>query len=332
MLDKEMIEDLLVQCGTSPALWKGDSMQVCCPVHGEVHPSMGVSYEKQVCHCFSCGFAGNFIKLLVYSLPDDFGYDPGRPGSYYSAYARASGYIHERYGVSTDRVKLSTLAVPRYEELYSHKPEEREVMPLSKLAPFKSGKETYKYFFNRGFTKENMQFFKIGRDTDSRTVTIPVFYSDGKLAGIIGRYIKPRSYNERYKVYSFRRNNVLYPLDKFRHTGRKTAILVEGAFDAIRMFNAGHTDTLSMLGNELSHAQVKILLNITGSVIYLGDNDPRGIEAMGKNIQLLKKAGIKVYSPDVYPDKGKDPCDWTDSQISGIIKSSLEKIIRVRRI
>ena len=73
------------------------------------------------------------------------------------------------------------------------------------LAPFKSGKETYQYFFDRGFDEETMEIFQIGYDILHRTVTVPVFWEDGTLAGIVGRYIYPRNKAERYWVYDFKR-------------------------------------------------------------------------------------------------------------------------------
>ena len=73
-----------------------------------------------------------------------------------------------------------------------------------------------------------------------------MFFDDGVLAGIIGRYIsKKRKKNERYKIYdSFNRGQVLYPLDKFKLEDN-TIILVEGQFDAIRMRKAGFYNTLA---------------------------------------------------------------------------------------
>ena len=69
-------------CGSESRLWKDDETLICCPVHGESNPSMGISEEKQVCHCFACGFAGDFAKLLVYSKPEEFGLDRSTPEPY----------------------------------------------------------------------------------------------------------------------------------------------------------------------------------------------------------------------------------------------------------
>ena len=73
-LNEAQVDDLLDYIDTyNPNYWKDGDKLVCCPVHGESNPSMGISIEKQVCHCFSCGFAGGFAKLLAHSKPEEFG-------------------------------------------------------------------------------------------------------------------------------------------------------------------------------------------------------------------------------------------------------------------
>jgi DNA primase len=37
---------------------------VSCPIHGERRPSMSISVEKGVFHCFACGFGGGALKLI----------------------------------------------------------------------------------------------------------------------------------------------------------------------------------------------------------------------------------------------------------------------------
>lgn len=338
-LTKEQIDDLLVYCGSEPRLWKDDETLICCPVHGESNPSMGISEEKQVCHCFACGFAGDFAKLLVYSKPEEFGLDRSTPEqekrTEYRAYRRAKEFLENRYELEVHEVGHRLKSVRRYEEssnIYLKEDRPRVEFPKFKLAPYMCGKETYAYFFQRGFTKDDMQKFMIGRDTDSKTVTIPVFFEDGKLAGMIGRYIaKNRKKNQRYKIYwDFERSSVLYPLDKVKVI-RDTIILVEGQFDAIRMYRAGHVNTLAMMTNNLSEKQAEWLCKHCSCVIWIGDNDSRGIEAREKAREKLKD-NIDFKTVD-FPDHGKDVCDWSDKEIQDMIDSAhgvLSK--RIRRL
>ena len=94
-LNQDQIDDLLTYCGSTPTRWKDTDTLVCCPVHGESNPSMGISSEKQVCHCFSCGFAGDLTKLLLYSRPDDFGFKSKKDE--FRAYRKANDFLISRY-------------------------------------------------------------------------------------------------------------------------------------------------------------------------------------------------------------------------------------------
>lgn len=320
-LSKEQIEDLLEYCGSYPTMWRDEDMLVCCPVHGEHNPSMGVSAEKQICHCFSCGFAGDFAKLLSYSRPEDFGLDKSTEDrlkkTEFRAYRKARDLLASRYELEYREIGKRTRNIKRYEQsrnVYLKEDEKRVELPRYKLAPFKSGKETYGFFFDRGFTKEEMKEFMIGRDVDNKTITIPVFYEDNVLAGIIGRYIsKNRKKNQRYKIYfDFERSSVLYPLNKSKPI-KGVAIIVEGQFDAIRMHRAGHTNTYALMTNTMSKKQAEWLCANCDCVIWVGDNDSRGLEGREKARKMLKDSiDFKIVD---YPDHGKDVCDWSDEEI-----------------
>lgn len=334
-LTEEQIDNLLeevLDVDTSRSYWKNGEKMICCPVHGESNPSMGISAEKGICHCFSCGFAGDFAKLLMYSLPEKFGLDTETKDKERKtgirAYRRASDFLSERYDLEVHDVDSKIFHVKRYEESRKLKEGatlEKESIPVFRLAPFMSGKETYQYFFDRGFTKTEMREFMIGRDLENETVTIPVFNEDKTLAGIIGRYISPnRKKNERYKIYNnFKRGGILYPLDKFEGD---TAILVEGQFDAIRLYQYKYQNVLATLTNSVSQSQIKWLIENCEKVIYIGDSDKRGLEGR-ENFYEKMRGKISVRFTE-FPDHGKDVCDWTEKEIAEVINSSYNPLIK----
>lgn len=337
-LTEEQVDDLLSYIDTyNPNYWKDGEKLICCPIHGESRPSMGVSIEKQVCHCFSCNFAGDFTKLLVFSKPEEFGikYNPNgeinRP-SEFRAIRKAREFLALRYELEYHELGRKTKSIKRYEQLrniYLEEDEKRVALPIFKLAPFMSGKETYSYFFSRGFNKSDMKEFMIGRDLENETITIPVFYEDGVLAGIIGRYISvKRRKNERYKIYNnFERSNILYPLNKAKPI-KGVAILVEGQFDAIRMHKIGYTNTYATMTVTLSKKQAEWLCANCDCVIWVGDNDDRGLEGREKARQLLKnKIDFRIVN---YPNHGKDVCDWSDEEIDIMLSSA--RGVNIRRI
>ena len=233
----------------------------------------------------------------------------------------------------TDEIK-GILTVPQEEkqekEPKINKSGSKEI-PLYTIAPFKSGKETYKYFYDRGFNKEDVKEFMIGRDLKSKTVTIPIFNAEDKLVGVIGRYIsKNRKHNERYKIYSFERGKLTYPLNKFEPIN-DTMIIVEGSFDSIRMHKLGYKNTQALMSNNMTVEQADLIASLVSTVIYIGDNDNQGVKAKEENIKMLKERDIKVLIVD-YPDYGKDPCDWKDKDIHNMVNNAHSKRLNIRRL
>lgn len=331
-LNKDQIEDLIVYCGSSPTRWRDEDILICCPVHGESNPSMGISADKQICHCFSCGFAGDFASLLYHSLPDEFGWKDEKTQR--SAYAKARLFLADRYELEYHALDVDKMKrVKRYETLKEqYLGDERHEIPLYKIAPFRSGKETFKYFFLRGFDKEDMKKFMIGRDLESRTVTIPAFYEDGALAGVIGRYIsKKRKKNERYKIYDFPRGEILYPMNHYK-SDDGVMIVVEGMFDAMFLHKHGYSNAQAIMGVSLTPKQADLICERCHTVIWLGDNDKRGVEGREKSRKLLGDR-VKFMIVD-YPDEesGKDPIEWGIELTGKIIESAHSPMVRkIRR-
>lgn len=323
LFTKDQVEDLLNYIGVDKIQqWKGDKINFCCPIHGETHPSCGINIDYtnedrdishgQVFNCFACNKSGNLAWFTFLSMPDKF-----------KNYSEAVKFLEQRYGVNVDQVpkhKGKIHLLKRYGELTESTA--RKALPYYKLAPFRSGKETYEYFYSRGFSKAELIEYEIGRDIEKETVTIPVFWEDHTLAGIIGRYIDPnRPKNYRYEIYNeFSKSSVLFPLDKVEPENN-TVILVEGQFDCMMMRKWGYKNTVSSLGNKLSYAQKEQLKSICSTVIVLYDNDERGIAAIDRARKMLKDS-FKVKVCDYTGVVGKDPIEWGEEQTKYILSTA----------
>ena len=325
LLSKEQIEDLLSFIGTDKVnSWKGDKISFCCPVHGESHPSAGINANFtpegsgevfQVFNCFSCGASGSIPRFLMLSMPDRF-----------TSFVQAVKFLESRYNVdysnhSHKKFSIGGNSIKRYEDddiVYDR----REVKPLTFIAPFKSGKETYKYFFKRGFTKEDMREYMIGRDVENRTVTIPVFWEDKKLAGVVGRFIdRDRPHNSRYKIYNFEKSKLVFPLDKLEVVD-DTIIGVEAQFDAMMMRKWGIKNVVATMGGTISKSQANIIASRCSVFIPLFDNDEGGEKTTDKARRYLRK---RVRVLDVtYPDEkfGKDPSEWGEEITKEVLKTA----------
>lgn len=324
-LTREQILDLLKYLDATKIVDKGrDNIQFTCTVHGENNPSAGVSVSKQVFNCWSCHAKGSISYLVYKSKPDEF-----------KNIKEVDTFILDRYGVayiSFDK-EWANNGLLRYEDFYNIEEEVRFTTPRSKLAPFRSGKETYQYFFDRGFNSKDVQDFMIGRDLIQKTITIPIFWEDETLAGIIGRKIDSKiSSNMRYKVYDFPKSNLLYPLNKYK-SERGRVVLVEGNLDAIWCHKHGFSEVLAMQTNSLSKEQVSWIVNNCSEVVDLSDNDKMGYYASQSIEEGLKRKVRLLSAKHLYPDSKKDPQECTYNELKEMMckaKSKLlNKIVRI---
>ncbi len=319
-LTRDDIVDLLYYIGASKVKNRetNDNIQFTCTVHGENNPSAGVSISKQTWNCFSCHERGSLPWLVLKSLPDEF-----------SSINQVNEFLNERYGLETTPIDRRILkGLRRYED---DEPEEKEQprfeLDRFELAPFKSGKETYQYLFDRGFTKATVKEFMIGRDLANETVTIPLFWEDNVLAGIIGRYIDPnRPHNQRYKIYNCPTGDILYPLHKLEVVDN-SIIIVEGILDALWLHQLGIRNSLASMTNSVSDNQMDIIKKYATKIIDFTDNDKMGEIATRILKQKAEDEGLTYLTvKDYYPEGKKDPQDLSKEEILYMLKHARGKL------
>ena len=293
-----------------------------CPWHGERNPSCGISANKEIGACFSCGKTFNLIELVAYSKGCSF--------------KSAKDFLDEKY--NTNKIEYTRKNIRRrYEEIDETK-EERIELPYYKLAIFKSGKIVHEYILQRGFTKETCKLLQFGWDEKRNRVTIPVFWEDGVLCGFIGRsvvepklkdgginpvYVKMYGNEDKYYVYpEMKKSKILYPLHfagKYIRMCREVN-LVEGSLDAAWMIQNGFNNTLAILGSKISKDQIEILKSLGVAKINLFlDNDKAGKDGMEKAYNLMKRDFI-LYKV-TYPEGKNDPQELTSFEIDNMIKT-----------
>lgn len=328
-LSREQIIDLLENVIKTKVVQSSkakENIQFCCPIHKENHPSAGISVSKQVFHCFSCHATGGVSWLLYKSMPDEI-----------KSIYEADRFLKERYNVDlvvNDRDWEKR--IKRYEEFFieEFKTKERFTTPKEKLAIFRSGKETHEYFFSRGFTKKTAKEFMIGIDVINKTITIPVFWEDGELCGIIGRYIsKNRPKNSRYKIYDFPTGDILYPLHKFEPVDN-TVILVEGVLDALWLHQLGFKNALATLSNNITKKQADIVRKYAKKVVDMSDNDDMG--KIASDVYRKRLKDLIIYNvKDFYPKGKKDPQECSKEEIEFMLsnkKNDLANKIKLLKI
>ena len=325
-LTREQVVDLLRYMGSDKIIDhpNKDNIQFNCTVHGENTPSAGFSMSKQIFNCFACHAGGTADWYLLKSLPEQF-----------RNIYQAREFLEKRYGLSFEKEerKLKSKLL-RFDELGEEGKEEHKdipILPKSTIAPYRSGKETYSYFFERGFTKRTMKTFEVGRDLDAETVTVPIRNGEGELVGLVGRYIDPnRPHNQRYRVYNFPKGLITFPQDKLELEDN-TVIMVEGLLDAVWMFQKGYYNTQAILGNRCTEPQFKYLYEAGAkNFILMFDNDKGGAKAIEFFENMTKDYDINIYYV-TYPEGKSDPQELNEDEIEQMIQNKYSKLKRKLR-
>ena len=134
----------------------------------------------------------------------------------------------------------------------------------------------------------------------------PVMSPSGDIVGFSARALpdathaagkdEPPKYINSPENAVFKKSKLLYGLYQAREGIRKSqrAILVEGNFDVISMYQAGFTETVAPLGTALTDDQVLLLRRLTERVVLFYDGDNAGRAATLKALRVLVGAGLNV--------------------------------------
>lgn len=139
--------------------------------------------------------------------------------------------------------------------------------------------------YPKDFTQLEFQYFNC--------LVFPIYDLYGVDVGIMARRmgdIKPKYINSATSDI-FSKGKHLYGLDKSWPfiLATNQAIVVEGIFDMLQLYQSGIKNVVSMLGTNLSETQTALLSRFTDNIVVLPDPDGAGDRAGHK----IKKASTK---------------------------------------
>src|SRR5271156_3631917 len=310
-----------------------------CPFHNEKTPSFSVNAERGFFHCFGCGAGGsafNFVMRVegltfpeaVRSLAKKYGvtipeHDVAGPGAgereamlkasevaaEFFAHvlwntpdgALARDYLTSRgIGVETARAFMIGFAPSRPASL-AKALEKRglrdagiKVGLVKRDGNVAIGAETYDMFRGR-------VMFPI-RDAQGRAIAFGGRVLDARLPKYINSPESP--------LYSKART--LYGLFEARQaisssasSGKDRAILVEGYFDVIALWQAGFKEAVAGCGTALTVDQLRVLSRYTKNVIACFDGDAAGRKASMRALEIFLQAGL--LGRGIFIPSGYDP-------------------------
>ena len=164
------------------------------------------------------------------------------------------------------------------------------------------------YLAKRGISPATARMFGVGMYHGNGFLAgrcvIPIRDENSQLVAYAGRAVNGEEPKYRFPA-GFRKSQVLFNLDRAVQTGSNNVIVVEGFFDALKVYQAGHP-VVALMGSCFSQRQSELLLSRFARVTLMLDGDETGRRAAEFIVQRLTPSVPvhKVKLPNrVQPDQ-----------------------------
>lgn len=173
--------------------------------------------------------------------------------------------------------------------------------PLNFRLNWKDIKVDHPYFAQRGLLSETVATFGLGFVTHGflrNRIAIPVHDENSELVAYAGRWPGVRSVVQpNYKLPAgFNKSAELFNLHRaIQEPAERPLVVVEGFFDAIKLYQLGVRKVVALMGSILSPAQEELLLRHTSarsSIIIMLDEDDAG--RFGRE-QMMMRLCTRLY-------------------------------------
>ncbi len=312
----------------------GKNFRAVCPFHKEKTPSLMISPDKQIWHCFGCGSGGDVIKFLMLYENLEF-FD-------------ALKILAEKAGMNMDI--LGGRDFKTYDVIYKVMEAAKE---FYRTNLYKSD-EVKNYLKDRGLKGETVKEFELGvaldePDAISRhllkkgfsitdiekaglvfktergtywdrfrgRLMFPLYNHVGKVVAFTGRLLPGRDDSKTGKYVNspetpiFQKSKILYGFHKTKNDIReaRSAILVEGQMDFLMMWQDGVRNVVATSGTALTPEHLKTLKKLTDDLVLSFDSDAAGQAAAERSIDLAHSLDFSVKLLIINDLKLKDPAD-----------------------
>ncbi len=307
-----------------------------CPFHQEKTPSFTVNREKQIFYCFGCGEGGNAITFLMKiankTFPEAIKELADKTGVILPSWQDAKeGRRND--SLRQKIVDLNLKAAQQYTRSLHSSPGKvaQNYLNARGIKP-----ETVKQF-RLGFAEDSWRFLANNIERSGLSLEIaeqaglviagkdggyydrfrgrlifPIENVAGEIIAFGGRIIEkgePKYLNSPESPVYVKGKN-LYGLNRTREEIRNKgfALIVEGYFDLISLWNAGIGNVVASLGTALTREHLELLRRYTTEVVALFDPDEAGRKALDRSLELFLSMDMRARVL-VLPD-GLDPDDY----------------------
>lgn len=312
-----------------------------CPFHREKSPSMSVSPDKQIFHCFGCGVGGNVIhfisKIEGLDFKDTLELLADRAGIVLPT-TMSTTEDNRKQELKTKVYEINELAAQFFHDnLY--KPTSKEAQNYVKkrkldnktLKAFLIGyaspsyNELYMYLKQKGFTEEQILASSLVNKTKEgkfidrfrNRFMIPILDIRGKVIAFGGRVLddsKPKYINSPENIV-YSKGKHLFGLNVAKKYDTSRILIVEGYMDAISLYQRGITNVVASLGTALTENQGRLLRKHAKQIILGYDSDGAGQVAIVRGLDILTSMGCDVRILQM--EGAKDPDEYVIKYGSG---------------
>lgn len=318
----------------------GNSYKAICPFHTEKSPSLMISPEKGIWHCFGCNEGGDIFGFVIrmegLEFPEALRLlakkagvelrkeDPkiqSQKGRLYEMNELAAQFFRKNLELPEAKIAKDYITKRQIDELaqdhfgvgyaqnswdalLTHlrqaKFSDQEILTAGLIVKRNSGNGYYDRFRNR-------LMFPL-RDVNSQVI------------GFTARVLDPKDEGAKYinspETPIYHKGKFLYALDSAKVEIKKKgyAILVEGQMDAISSHQADVKNVIATSGTALTPDQLKLLSRYTSNLVLAFDMDKAGQTAAMRGIDLARAEGFNIRVATSLA--GKDPDELIKQDIN----------------
>lgn len=332
-----------------PLRKSGRNYMGVCPFHNDKGPSLSVSQDKQLFHCFGCGASGNVIGFIMriknIEYLDAIAYlaDRANVSIEFSDNDRKTDEENKmrdeifKANIEAARLYFNNLKKNKraYEYLKKRNVDDTIILKFGIGYSIESYNFIYNNLKNKGFNDEIL--LKAGLiikgqkgyyDRFRNRIMFPVIDIKGRIIGFGGRVLddsKPKYLNSP-ETPVFKKGTNLYGLNiAAKQTSIENIIIVEGYMDCISLHQYGINNAVASLGTSLTAEQAKLLKRYSKDIFICYDADTAGQAATLRGLQILESAGCDVKIIEI--PKGKDPDEFVKNygaeEFKNLMKNAL---------
>lgn len=257
-----------------------DKYRIPCLLHGGDGPNFGVDENRGLFHCFTCGAAGDVITLLAKL--------EGIPNS------QAAWQLVEQFGIK---------GTPEVRNFRGVLNDAKNWTPRHQL-PEISLPESKRLNGYRRFSAETIDYF--GLRLVPNGVLTPFRDLDGRYVGYSIRQINmdPKYLNSK----GLKKSEIVYGLYENRYwikDQNHTAIVCEGQFSAMRVWQTLRYNVVATLGASMSPTQAQLIALYANRLIILYDGDEAGragAQKLKESYSAMFRIEIKTLREGTDPD------------------------------